>query len=297
MSLILDLTVNGLIMGLFYALMAVGLSMIFGILRIVNFAHGEFFMIGAYVYALSAMKLGLNPWFALVFAGAAGALLGMVVEKLLMRPLYDGYQSWSIVKDEYAVVVTFALSLLLIHLVDKIVGPSPFLGPSLVSTKRIALGPLMLNGQKIIAAGVSVFVLIGLALFIKKSVWGRQIQAVAQNRFGASLAGIDPVKTTALIFAISGLLAALSGALMAPIMNPSPDVGSFPALKSFIIVVLGGMGSIWGSMAAAILLGVMESFFAVYVSYDYRDTFGLMVLIAVLLFRPQGLAGRKGRET
>ena len=155
----------------------------------------------------------------------------------------------------------------------------------------------MLNGQKIIAAGVSVVVLTGLALFIKKSVWGRQIQAVAQNRFGASLAGIDPVKTTALIFAISGLLAALSGALMAPIMNPSPDVGSFPALKSFIIVVLGGMGSIWGSMAAAVLLGVMESFFAVYISYDYRDTFGLMVLIAVLLFRPHGLAGRKGRET
>ena len=84
---------------------------------------------------------------------------------------------------------------------------------------------------------------------------------------------------------------------MAPIMNPSPDVGSFPALKSFIIVVLGGMGSIWGSMAAAVLLGVMESFFAVYISYDYRDTFGLVVLIAVLLFRPHGLAGRKGRET
>ena len=297
MSLFLDLTINGLIMGLFYALMAVGLSMIFGILRIVNFAHGEFFMVGAYAYALTAMKLGINPWFALLLAAVGGAFLGVTIEKLLMRPLYQGYQSWSIVKDEYAVVVTFALSLFLIHFVDKVVGPSPFMGPSLVSTQRIAIGPIMLNGQKIIAAGISISLLCGLALFIKKSLWGRQIQAVAQNRFGSSLAGIDPVRTTSIIFAISGMLAALSGALLAPLMNPAPDIGSFPAIKSFIIVVLGGMGSIWGSMIAALLLGVSESFFAVYVSYDYRDAFGLFVLVAVLILRPQGLAGQKGRQS
>ena len=294
--LFLDLTVNGLIMGLFYALMAVGLSMIFGVLRIINFAHGEFFMIGAYTYALIATSFGINPWFTLPLAALVGAILGLVVERLLIRPLYDGYRSWSFVKDEYAVVVTFALSLLLIHLVDKVIGPSPFMGPSLFSMQRISIGPIMLNGQKLISSGVSIFLLISLAIFIKKSLWGKQIQAVAQNRFGAALAGIDPVKTTALIFAIAGGLAALSGALLSPIVNPSPDIGSFPAIKSYVIVVLGGLGSIWGSMFAALILGVLESYFAVYVSYDYRDAFGLLILICVLIFRPNGLAGMKGRE-
>jgi branched-chain amino acid transport system permease protein len=153
-----------------------------------------------------------------------------------------------------------------------------------------------LNGQKLIAAGISLALLVGLALFIKRSLWGRQIQAVAQNRLGASLAGIDATRATSMIFVISGLLAALAGALLAPLINPAPDVGAFPAIKSYVIVVLGGMGSIWGAMAAALLLGVLEPFFAVYVSYDYRDTFGLIVLILVLLFRPQGLIGEKGRE-
>jgi branched-chain amino acid transport system permease protein len=291
-----DLFINGLIIGLFYALMAVGLAMIFGVLKIVNFAHGEFYMVGAYAYVLISLKLGVSPWIALPLAAAAGAALGWLVERLLMRPLYAGYGSWSIMKDEYAVVVTFGLSLLLINLVDKIVGPYPYRGPPLIDTARFAIGPVMLNGQKLIAAGLSISILVGLALFIKRSLWGRQIQAVAQNRLGASLAGIDAIRTTSLIFAISGMLAALAGGLLAPVINPAPDVGAFPAIKSYVIVVLGGLGSIWGSMAAALLLGVLESFFAVYVSYDYRDAFGLLVLILVLLFRPQGLSGEKGRE-
>jgi branched-chain amino acid transport system permease protein len=294
--LALDLFVNGLIFGLFYALMAVGLAMIFGVLKVVNFAHGEFYMIGAYTYVLAAMKLNISPWLALPLAAVAGAALGWVVERLLMRRLYAGYASWTIMKDEYAVVVTFGLSLLLVNLVDKVVGPYPYRGPTLIETSRFAIGPVMLNGQKLIAAGISIALLVGLAIFIKRSLWGRQIQAVAQNRLGASLAGIDATRTTSLIFAISGLLAALSGALLAPLINPSPDVGAFPAIKSYVIVVLGGMGSIWGAMAAALLLGVLESFFAVYVSYDYRDAFGLLILMLVLIFRPQGLFGERGRE-
>jgi len=294
--LAIDLFVNGLIVGLFYALMAVGLAMIFGVLKIVNFAHGEFYMVGAYAYVLVALKLGVPAWIALPLAAAAGAALGWLVERTLMRPLYAGYGSWAIMKDEYAVVVTFGLSLLLVNLVDKVVGPYPYRGPTLTEASRFALGPVMLNGQKLIAAGVSVVLLAGLALFLKRSLWGRQIQAVAQNRLGASLAGIDATRATSLVFMLSGMLAALSGALLAPLINPSPDVGAFPAIKSYVIVVLGGMGSVWGAMIASLLLGVLESFFAVYVSYDYRDAFGLLILMAVLLFRPQGLLGEKGRE-
>ena len=291
-----DLLANGLIYGCFYALMAVGLAMIFGVLKIVNFAHGEFFMVGAYTYVLIALKLGVSPWLALPCAALAGALLGWLVERLLMRPLYQGYGSWGLMKDEYAVVVTFGLSLLLVNLVDKIVGPYSFRGPALIDVSRFALGPIMLTGQKAIAAVVSILLMIGLALFIKRSVWGKQIQAVAQNRLGASLAGIDATRTTSLIFVISGVLAALSGALLAPLVNPSPDIGAFPAVKSYVIIVLGGMGSIWGAMLAALILGVSEAFFSVYISYQYRDAFGLIILVLVLLFRPQGLFGEKGRQ-
>jgi branched-chain amino acid transport system permease protein len=292
----IDLFVNGLIMGSFYALMAIGLTLIFGLLRIVNFAHGEFYMIGAYAYTLAALKLGLTVWLGLPVAFVAGAAMGWLTERTLMRPLYASYASWGLIKDEYAVVVTFALSLLLVNLVDKVIGPYAVRGPGLIDIPRMALGPIMLSGHKLVATAIAFAMIIATALFIRYSLWGRQIQAVAQNRLGASLAGIDTTKTSSIIFTLSGGLAALSGALLAPLINASPDVGSFPAIKSYVIVVLGGMGSMAGSIVASLLLGVLESFGAVYISYDYRDTFGLVILIVVLLFRPQGLFGQKGRE-
>ncbi|MFN7085737.1 MAG: branched-chain amino acid ABC transporter permease [Burkholderiales bacterium] len=291
-----DLLINGLIIGLFYALMAVGLTLIFGILKVVNFAHGEFYMVGAYTYTLAALKLGVGPWFALPLAFAGGALVGWLTERALMRPLYSGYTSWGLMRDEYAVVVTFALSLLLINLVDKVVGPYSQRGPALVDIPRMAFGPIMLSGHKLVATGVAAVMIAALALFIRYSSWGRQIRAVAQNRLGASLAGIDTARASSLVFALSGALAALAGALLAPIINASPDVGAFPAIKSYVIVVLGGMGSMPGSVVASLMLGVLESFGAVYISYDYRDTFGLVILMLVLLARPQGLFGEKGRE-
>jgi branched-chain amino acid transport system permease protein len=232
--------------------MAVGLTLIFGILKVVNFAHGEFYMVGAYTYTLAALKLGTGPWLALPLVFAVGALVGWLTERLLMRPLYAGYTSRGPMRDEYAVVVTFALSLLLINLVDKVIGPYSQRGPALVDITRMALGPIMLSGQKLIATIIAAAVIVGLALFIRRSFWGRQIQAVAQNRMGASLAGIDTARASSIVFTLSAALAALSGGLLAPIINASPDVGSFPAIKSFVIVVLGGMGSMPGSIIASL---------------------------------------------
>jgi branched-chain amino acid transport system permease protein len=270
--------------------------LIFGVLKVVNFAHGEFYMVGAYAYTLTALMLGLSPWLSLPFAFLVGVIVGLIVERLLMRPLYAGYTSWAIMRDEYAVIVTFGLSLFLINLVDKVVGPYAYKGPALVDVTRIALGPLMISGHRLIAAFVAVAVIIGVALVIRYSFWGRQIQAVAQNRLGASLAGIDTAKASAIVFSLAGGLAAVSGALLANIFNPTPDVGVFPAIKSYVIVVLGGMGSVPGSIVASLVLGVLESFGGVYISYQYRDTFGLFILILFLLFRPQGLFGEKARD-
>ncbi|MGH7069112.1 MAG: branched-chain amino acid ABC transporter permease [Acetobacteraceae bacterium] len=296
LQLNVDLFVSGLIVGLYYALMAVGLTMIFGILEIINFAHGEFYMVGAYTYTLIATALGVPAWLALIVALIAGGVIGWVTERLLMRPLYAGYTSWSFLRDEYAVVVTFGLSLLLINLADRIVGPYAYRGPALWGAMRIAIGPVLLTGQQIIIALLTIAVLAALGILVKFSLWGRQVQAVAQNRLGASLAGIDPAKASSIIFTLSGVLAALAGGLLAPLINPTPDVGSFPAIKAYVIVVLGGMGSLGGSILASLLLGVLESFGAVYISYAYRDTYGLAILILVLWLRPQGLLGVKGRR-
>jgi branched-chain amino acid transport system permease protein len=294
--LALDLAINGLIIGTFYALMAIGLSLIFGILKVVNFAHGEFYMVGAYAYTLSAQMLGISPWLTLPLAFVLGVVVGLVVERLLMRPLYAGYASWGLMRDEYAVIVTFGLSLFLINLVDKVIGPYAYKGPPLVGISRMTLGPILISGHRLIAALVAAAVIILVAFVIRYSYWGRQIQAVAQNRLGASLAGIDTAKASAIVFALAGGLAAISGALLANIFNPTPDVGIFPAIKSYVIVVLGGMGSVPGSIIASLILGVLESFGGVYISYQYRDTFGLVILILFLLFRPQGLFGEKARE-
>jgi branched-chain amino acid transport system permease protein len=281
--ILIDLTVNGLIMGVFYALMAIGLTLIFGILKIVNFAHGEFYMVGAYAYILISAALGLSVWISLPAAVAIGIVIGWATERTLMSPLYEGYSSWGLMKDEYAIIVTFGLSLLLINLVDKIIGPYPFRGPDLIEASRVEIGPVIANAHRLFATGLGIFVIGVVFWFIKFTPWGKQIQAVAQNRLGASLA-------------LSGGLAAFAGALLAPVINASPDVGIFPAIKSYVVVVLGGMGSIMGALLASLLLGIAESFAAVYLSYNYRDTFGLVVLILVLMFRPQGLFGEKVRS-
>jgi branched-chain amino acid transport system permease protein len=213
-----------------------------------------------------------------------------------MRPLYSGYISWGVMRDEYAVIVTFGLSLLLINLVDKVIGPYAIKGPPLTTISRISFGPVIVSGHRLVAFVVGVAVIAVVMVAVRYSYWGRQIQAVAQNRLGASIAGIDTAKASAIVFALAGGLAGLSGALLANIFNPTPDVGIFPAIKSYVIVVLGGMGSVPGSVVASLMLGVLESFGAVYISYQYRDTFGLVILILVLLVRPQGLFGERRRE-
>src|SRR3954454_24536162 len=166
-ALAVDLAVNGLITGLFYALMAIGLSLIFGILRVVNFAHGEFYMVGAYAYTLIALALGVPAFIALPCAFLFGACVGWLTERTLMRPLYAGYTSWGLMRDEYAVIVTFGLSLLLVNLVDKTIGPYAFRAPALVNASRIVVGPALMSGQKVAAAVVTLATLALIALFLR----------------------------------------------------------------------------------------------------------------------------------
>lgn len=294
--LTLEAILLGLIMGVFYGLMAIGLTLIFGILKVVYFAHGESFMIGAFTYTLLALWLGVPLWLAIPGAIVTGGLVGVMVERLLVRPLYEKFGDWQAMRDEYSIIVTFGLSLFLVNLANQTFGPYPFHGPPLTDVARFEFGPLIVGGHRLAAAVLGGAVLIGAYLFIQHSFWGKQIRAVAQNRFGASIAGIDTRMVSMLVFALAGGLAALSGALLAPLFHASPDVGVLPALKSFVIVVLGGMGSPIGSLVGGLILGVLESLGALYISYTYRDTYAFAILILVLLLRPQGLFGERARE-
>lgn len=294
----MDLLITGLIMGTFYALLALGLSLIFGILKVVNFAHGEFFMIGAYVYALVALKLKISPFLALFPAILIGIIAGLAVEYLLMRPLYEKYTEWAAMRDEYAIIVTFGLSLFLMNLANQVFGPYPIRGPGLLPLKeRIALGAIItMSSHRLIAFGIGVGVLITAYLLFQYSPWGKVIQAVSQNRFGASIAGINSTQVSMVVFGLSGGLAGLAGALLCPIFSAEPFVGALPSVKSFVIVVLGGMGSVPGSILGAYLLGILEQYGAFYISFTYRDTFAFLILILMLIFRPTGIFGEKARE-
>ena len=220
----------------------------------------------------------------------------MVVERLLIRPLYEKFGDWQAMRDEYAIIVTFGLSLFLVNFANQIFGPYPFRGPDLTDIARFEIGPLIIGGHRLVAGAIGVVVLAAAYLFVQHSFWGKQIRAVAQNRFGASIAGIDGRMVSMLVFGLAGGLAALSGALLAPLFHASSDVGVLPALKSFVIVVLGGMGSPIGSILGGLILGVLESLGALFISYTYRDTYAFVILILVLLLRPQGLFGERPRE-
>jgi branched-chain amino acid transport system permease protein len=294
--LILEIVFTGLLMGSFYALMALGLTLIFGILKIVNFAHGEFFMIGAYAYTLLVVRAGMPQVPAIVTAVALGALAALLMERLLMRPLYTGVIGPGALRDEYAIIVTFGLSLFLINLSHQVLGPYPIKGPDLIGASRMELFGFFVSPHRLLASGLAALTLGLVVWLIRTTVWGKRVQAVAQNRFGASIAGIDHARVSALVLALSGGIVALSGALLSPLFHAYPDVGAFPAVKSFVVVVLGGMGSIPGSILGGLLLGVLENFGAIYVSYEYRDTFGFVILMLVLLLRPEGLFGERARE-
>ncbi len=296
--LVIALLANALISGLFYAMMAIGLCLIYGILRIVNFAHGEFYTIGTYLYTFVAISLGVSVWVALITAVIFSMALGWLTERLLMRPLYAGYTSWTHLnlRHEYAVIVTLGLSLLLMNLVEKAFGPFNFFGPPLIDIPRVTIGPVILSGHRILAAVLCALVIGIVVAFVRYSHWGKQIQAVSQNRFGATLVGINASTSSAIVFAIAGGLTALTGALLAPIVLTDPVIGTYPAVKAFIVIVIGGMGSIGGAIIGGMALSILETFAAVFIAPEFKDAYGLAMLMLVLILRPQGLFGQKGRE-
>jgi branched-chain amino acid transport system permease protein len=284
---------NGLVIGCLYALMALGLTLIFSVLKVINFAHGEFYMIGGYMsYTMVVLFAGLNPFWGVVFGMMVLLVLGSVFDYLFLRPMHRGKVDRP---AEYAILVTFGLSFFLQNLVLALAGPFPHRTPSFMAG-GIHIGIISISADRLIAASLALVLMLALLVFIKLTWTGRAMRAVSQDRDAASVTGINPLRMSNIAFAIGASLAGASGALIAPIFSIVPDVGVLPSLRSFIIVVLGGMGSVKGAILGGIIIGLVESLGAAFVpdmsrALAYRQLYGLMIFVVVLLFRPRGLFG------
>jgi branched-chain amino acid transport system permease protein len=288
---------NGLIISTFYALIALGLAIIFGVLRIVNFAHGEFYMLGGYAAYLVVSVLGMPPIVGVIAAAAALLIFGGLIEWTLIRPVYQGKVDRP---DEYAIMITFALSVLLISLANSIFGPWPQ-RPAPIYRGRVEIGELIVSGDRLAAAGAAVVLIVGVILVLRYTWMGRAVRAVSQDRAAAEIFGVDIDRTSMLAFGAGAALAGAAGALIGPVFNVTPPMGIIPVVKAYIVVVLGGLGSIPGALVGALILGQVESFATVLIpdttrALAYKDAYGLIVLIVILLLRPQGLFGRKERR-
>lgn len=294
---IFEQVVNGFVISIFYALAALGLSLIFGVLKIVNFAHGELYMLGGFVYYVFAAVLGVPPVLAVLIACAALFAVGMLIERLLIDPIYSGKVERV---DEYAIMITFGLAILLQNLMLSLFGPWTK-RPEPILRGRIEIGELIVGGDRLAAAGVGILLIVAI-LYVLRATWaGKAIRAVAQDRETAQVVGVDVKLTGMLAFGLGSALAGAAGALIGPVFLVYPTMGVIPVIKAYVIVVLGGLGSVPGAIVGALILGQVENLATVLIpdttrALAYKDAYGLILLILVLLFRPQGLFGERSRR-
>jgi branched-chain amino acid transport system permease protein len=296
MNYFTSLLVTGLVMGIIYALMALGLTMIFSILNVINFAHGEFYMLGGYAsYLILERVTGIHPLLIVPIAGLLVAIIGVVFELLFLRPMHQDQIERP---AEYAVLVTFGFSFFALNMALALFGPYPHSPPSFFEGS-LRIGSVISISNDRVAASVLSLILMGLLALVMNRTWiGKALRAVSQDKQAAAVVGINSDVMNTIAFGLGVGLAGISGALLAPIFSVTPDVGSVPSIRSYIIIVLGGMGSLPGSILGGLLIGLVESFGAGYFpdpsrALNYKTVFGLLIFVLVLLFRPRGFFGRK----
>lgn len=286
-TILVQTVVNGLMVGMIYVLMAIGFTMVFGIMRIVNFAHGEFYMVGAFLFAILYGSYGLPFAVSLVFAVAATGLVGLVMERLVFNRFRGN--------EVNGMIASLGIALIMQNSALLIWGPSPRSVPPVVSGVLSMAGVVFPWSRLVVIFGAVLAVGL-LYLLIAHTQIGRAMRAVAQDSEIALVQGIRVEVIFPVAFVIGVGLAALAGALMAPVLSVSPFVGLAPTMKAFIIVVIGGLGSVPGAVAGGLLIGLIESFGGTFVSAALAEILQFMVVIGVVLLRPQGLLGRKERE-
>ena len=282
--------ISGLNLGSIYALIALGYTMVYGIAKMLNFAHGDIIMVGAYSVIVSAVTLKLPPVVAILIAVVVCAALGVTIEFLAYRPLRQS--------PPLAVLITaIGVSYLLQNLALLIFGPEQKSTPELFDLPSLTLGGVTVDGITLLTLGVTAAIMVGLTLFINLTRMGKAMRAVSEDRDAAELMGISVNKTITITFAIGSALAAVASVFFgATYTYIKPTTGSMPGIKAFTAAVFGGIGSIPGAMLGGILLGLIEQLSKVYISTLWSDAVVFGVLVLVLVFKPAGLLGKRVRE-
>ncbi|MBK7585314.1 MAG: branched-chain amino acid ABC transporter permease [Myxococcales bacterium] len=298
MSELLQQIINGLSLGSIYALIALGYTMVYGILKLINFAHSEVFMVGAYAGYYSAGFLGIEaleksgrgfPLYlavaVLLFAMLVSATLGVTIERLAYRPVRTAPRLTPL-------ITAIGVSLLLQNLGMLVFTPNPRRYPPIIKEVRYELGGVIVTNVKLTIFLVTVVLMIGLWYLVQRTWTGRAMRAVSVNLDAAKLMGIDTDRTISATFAIGSGLAAAGGILFGlDQITINPLMGVLTGLKAFVAAVLGGIGNVPGAVLGGLLIGLAEQLVAGYVSPDYRDAITFMILIVILILRPEGILG------
>ena len=307
---------NGIIIGIIYGFMALGLTLIFSILGVVSFAHGEFYMVGGMVvYYVTVVWLpGISPLIGVLIACLVAFGLGAVFERIFLTPMYHGKIDRPV---EYGILVTFGLAFTIQYFVQAMAGSNPVKArrffdfprvrlptaedPWLIKSSRgnlELLESISISNPRFVAAVMCILVLIALLYFLHRTWTGKALRAVSLDREAAAIAGINPDRMNMLAFALGGMIAALAGALLVQAFSWLPQVGNIPAMRSFVIVVLGGLGSLPGAFIGGIIVGLVEAAGTGCIpdaqkAASYIPAYGMVVLTLTLLLRPTGLLGRR----
>lgn len=287
-DILLQQIANGLSVGMGYALVALGLTLIFGVLHVINFSHGETFMIGGLLTLIATTTLGLPYLVALPLAGLGGAVLGLAINWLAVKPLLPRRDGAADV-----LLATFAVSILIHQAVIMLWGPTPARIDGVPGTFEI--GPVVLTGQRLFVLGAGLALLVALEWMLRRTRFGVELRAVAQSQFAARVVGIDVDRINGVTFSIAAVVAALGGALLSPVILYSASMGQVVIIKAFVVVVIGGMGSISGAVACGLLVGLLEAVLGLFAGEGIATAVIYSLLLATLLIRPQGLTGKRAR--
>lgn len=281
----LQVLFTGALIGSVYSLVAVGLTLVWGLMDIINFAHGDMMMISMYTVFWLYTLLRFDPFISLPVSAGITALLGVLIYKFVIKRVVNA-------PGLMALLATFGLSLFIRNFAQFLWTPNyRFVGESVLSGKRIFVADLVIGLPQLVAALGSIVMTLLIALFIKKTKTGKAIQATAQSRDIAELMGVNTEKVYAITFGLSGVCVGVAGTLLSGIFPVYPEAGAMYGLLAFVIVALGGFGNIWGAFYAGILIGLTEAIGGFYLGTQFKYALAFLIYILVLQFRPKGLFG------
>jgi branched-chain amino acid transport system permease protein len=282
---LIQLTLNGVILGSIYALIAVGLALVFGVLEIINFAHGEFLMLGAFAMAFLLPVFGLQYWPALIAAVLASGAAGFLLYELFLARLQQG-------EFERSILITIGVSMILLYGMQYLFSATPRLVDTNFGFDGLDIGVVRITWTRIVGGGEALVAFAALYAILRFTQFGRAMRAIAQNREAALMVGIKPklVARNAVMLATS--LCGLAGAALAPIQNVQPGMGQAVIFKAFALVIIGGLGNMLGAVTAALVLGLAESWIGGFFNIAWQEVGVFAIMIAVLLLRPEGIFQR-----